>query len=274
MADKPPYLSPSSAAAFVSCPRRWRFKYVDRLPDPSGRAALVGTFAHRVLELLCQDEPRARTVEAAKDLARRAWDEFAATDDYRSLEFGADDARAFRWEAWLAIAGLWEIEDPATVDVVSTEQKLQVELGSVPFVGIIDRVDRIGRDLVVSDYKSGTLPGYRWRHDKIQQVMLYAAALQSETGRRPSRARLLYLGQRILDIRVTQARIDNALAMLTEAWVEIDQACGDDEFEPRPSVLCGWCPFVEQCPEGRAELVARAEAGSLPAHAPSAALVA
>lgn len=274
MADKPPYLSPSSAAAFVSCPRRWRFKYVDRLPDPSGRAALVGTFAHRVLELLCQDEPRTRTVEAAKDLARTAWDEFAATEDYVNLQLDADEARAFRWQSWLAIAGLWEIEDPATVEVVSTEQKLQVELGSVPFVGIIDRVDRIGQDLVVSDYKSGTLPGYRWRHDKIQQVMLYAAALQSETGKRPSRARLLYLGQRILDIRVTQARIDNALAMLTEAWVEIDRACGSDEFEPRPSVLCGWCPFVQQCPEGRAELEARAEAGRLPAHAPSAALVA
>ena len=70
------------------------------------------------------------------------------------------------------------------MEVVSTEQKIQVELGSVPFVGVIDRVDRIGADLVVSDYKSGTLPGYRWRHDKIQQVMLYAAALQSHTGRR------------------------------------------------------------------------------------------
>ncbi len=274
MADKPPYLSPSSAAAFVSCPRRWRFKYVDRLPDPSGHAALVGTFAHRVLELLCQGEPDARTVDQAKDLARQAWDEFAATQDFQKLELAEEESRAFRWQAWLAIAGLWEIEDPATVEVVSTEQKVQVELGAVPFVGVIDRVDRMGRDLVVSDYKSGTLPGYRWRHDKIQQVMLYAAALQSHTGQRPTRARLLYLGQRILDIRVTQARIDNALAMLTEAWVEIDEACGRDAFEPRPSVLCGWCPFVEQCPEGRAELVARAAEGRLPAHAPSAALVA
>ena len=274
MAETPPYLSPSSAAAFVNCPRRWRFKYVDRLPDPSGHAALVGTFAHRVLELLCMGEPGSRTVEAAKGLAREAWEEFASTEDFQKLSLDAEEARAFRWQAWLAIAGLWDIEDPATVEVVSTERKIEVELGSVPFVGIIDRIDQVGQDLVVSDYKSGMLPGYRWRQDKIQQVMLYAAALQSDTGKRPSRARLLYLGQRILDIRVTQSRVDDALAMLTEAWIEIDQACGRDEFEPRPSVLCGWCPFVEQCPEGRADLAARAEAGRLPAHAPSAALVA
>ncbi len=274
MAEIPPYLSPSSASAFTGCPRRWRFKYIDRLPDPSGHAALVGTFAHRVLELLCQDEPNKRTMDQAKDFARSAWDEFAATEDYVALELNDDEARAFRWQAWLAIAGLWDIEDPSTVEVVSTEQKVQVELGSVPFVGVIDRVDRIGTDLVVSDYKSGTLPAYRWRQDKIQQVMLYAAALASHTGRQPSRARLLYLGQKILDVRVTQSRIDNALTMLSEAWVEIDKACSNDEFEPRPTVLCGWCPFVTQCPEGRAELISRADSGRLPAHAPSAALVA
>lgn len=274
MADAPPYLSPSSAAAFTQCPRRWRFKYVDKLRDPSGHAALVGTFAHRVLELLCQMRPEDRTLDEAKGLARTAWSEFVADDDYQGLSLSDDEARAFRWQAWLAIAGLWDIEDPSTVDVVSTEQKIQVELGQVPFVGVVDRVDRLGQDLVVTDYKSGILPGYRWRQDKIQQVMLYAAALAAHHGERPGRARLLYLGQRMLDIRVTEARVDNAVEMLTQAWVEIDTACANDQFEPRPSVLCGWCPFVEQCAEGRAELVARAEAGRLPAHAPSAALVA
>ncbi len=274
MVEAPPHLSPSSASAFSSCPRRWRFKYIDKLPDPSSQAALVGTFAHRVLELLCQLEATERTPDQAKALARVAWAEFEIDEDYAALELDVEQARAFRWQAWLAIAGLWDIEDPAGVDVVSTEQKIKVELESVPFVGVVDRVDRIGGDLVVSDYKSGTLPGFRWRQDKIQQVMLYAAALQASTGERPGRARLLYLGQRVLDVRVTQARIDNATTMLSETWVSIGSACSTEEFPPAPGVLCGWCPFVTQCPEGQGELMARMEAGSLPAHAPSAALVA
>lgn len=274
MVESPPHLSPSSAAVFSQCPRRWRYKYVDRLPDPSSQAALVGTFAHRVLELLCGLPGPERTPERAKTVARDAWPEFELDEDYAALELNDDQSRAFRWQAWLAIAGLWDIEDPAEVDVVSTEQKVKVELETVPFVGIVDRVDRIDGDLVVSDYKSGTLPGYRWRQDKIQQVMLYAAALQASTGERPARARLLYLGQRMLDVRVTQARIDNATSMLNEAWVSIGSACSDEQFDPNPGVLCGWCPFVTQCSEGQAELMARMEAGSLPAHAPSAALVA
>ena len=57
----PERLSPSGAATFDQCPRRWRFRYVERMPDPPGIDALVGTFAHRVLELLMQQVPGRRT---------------------------------------------------------------------------------------------------------------------------------------------------------------------------------------------------------------------
>lgn len=274
MADLPQHLSPSSASAFEGCPRRWRFKYIERQPEPSGQAALVGSFAHRVLELLCEFPALERTMDKAKELAKQAWPEFEVDQDYEGLALSNDEARAFRWQAWLAIGGLWDIEDPATVEVVSTEQKVAVDLGPVPFVGIIDRVDRMAGKLVVSDYKSGTLPGARWRQDKLQQVMLYAAALQASEGELPDRARLLYLGQRILDVRVTERRVEEAVGSLSEVWDNVATACTTDQFDPRPTVLCGWCPFIEQCPEGRAELQKRHDAGSLPAHAPAAVLVA
>lgn len=270
MAELPPYLSPSSAAAFEGCPRRWQFKYVERLPEPSGQAALVGSFAHRVLELLCELPAVDRTTDRAKALAREAWPEFELDEDYQSLELDDEGSRAFRWQSWLAIAGLWDLEDPAAIEVVSTEQKVHTDLGPVPFVGIVDRVDRVDGKLVVSDYKSGALPGSRWRSDKIQQVMLYAAALHRDSGELPDRARLLYLGQRILDVRVTERRIEEAIGDLAGIWARIGSACEGDAFEPRPTVLCGWCPFVDRCPEGRKDLARRQRAGTLPSHAPAA----
>ena len=36
------YLSHSSLALFWRCPERWRRRYVERVPEPSGGAALVG----------------------------------------------------------------------------------------------------------------------------------------------------------------------------------------------------------------------------------------
>lgn len=274
MADLPRHLSPSSASAFDGCPRRWKFKYVDRRPEPSGQAAIVGSFAHTVLEHLCGLPPVERTLDQAKTFARQFWPDIEAEPDFQALELSDDEARAFRWQSWLAIAGLWELEDPADVDVVSTEQKVVAELSGVPFLGIVDRLDRIDGKLVVSDYKSGTLPGVRWREDKMQQVLLYAAAVTETEGEQPERARLLYLGQRILDVTVTDRKIEQATGELSETWAGIQSACSSDTFDAKPGVLCGWCPFASDCPEGHAELVRRQAAGKLPAHAPARVLVA
>lgn len=62
-------LSPSSASTFEQCPLRWRFRYIDRLPDPPGPDAVVGTFAHLVFEHLLELDPADRTPDRARTLA-------------------------------------------------------------------------------------------------------------------------------------------------------------------------------------------------------------
>ena len=66
MPDLPRSFSPSSAGLWKQCPRRWRYRYVEKLPDPPGIPALIGTFAHRVLELLCNEPATDRTVDRAR----------------------------------------------------------------------------------------------------------------------------------------------------------------------------------------------------------------
>ena len=274
MAELPRHLSPSSASSYEGCPRRWKFKYVDGLREPSGQSAVVGTFAHLVLEHLCQLDSGERTLDQAKRLAREFWPEVEAMPDFADLTLSDDDARAFRWQAWTAIAGLWKLEDPATVDVVATERKIEATLDDVPFLGIVDRIDRIDGKLVISDYKSGQAPHVRYRDEKIQQVLLYAAAVAAADGEVPHRSRLLYLGQETIDIDVTDDRLADVSGQLAGTWERITTSCSTDSFDPRPGVLCGWCPFANQCDEGRAELQRRHDEGILHAHAPGAALVA
>ncbi len=253
----PPRLSPSGAGTFEQCPRRWRMRYVDRLPDPPGEAALAGSFAHRVLELFMQRAPEDRTVEAAKVIARDEWPDVEADPDFVALGYDADAAKQFRWKSWLAIEGLWALEDPKTVEVRATEQDLEVELGGVPFRGIVDRLDEEGDGLIVTDYKSGKAPSPRYRRGRLDQVLLYAAAVQAATGEMPVRARLLYLGQRPVGIDVNQGEIDTVVEKLAGTWSAINTACADDSFEPRTGPLCGWCPYVDRCPEGTNEVAKR-----------------
>lgn len=246
----PPRLSPSGAGTFEQCPRRWRFRYVERLADPPGEAALAGSFAHRVLELLMQREPAERTTDTAKLIARQEWPETESSDDYQALDYDDREGRHFRWKAWQAIEGLWKLEDPCDVEVRATEHDVEATLAGVPFRGIVDRIEEEGDGLVVTDYKSGKAPSPRYRRGRLDQVLLYAAAVEATTGEMPVRARLLYLGQRAVGIDVTRHELDTVTEKLAGTWQEIHIACEADEFEPRTGPLCGWCAYVDRCPEG------------------------
>lgn len=270
---RPRHLSPSSSNLYQQCPRKWRHRYVDRLPDPPGVPALVGTFAHLVLEHLLQLPTGQRSRDTAKDLARKHWSDFEREEDFQALALSTDDAKAFRWSAWKAIEGLWALETPDEVEVHATEHEVQVDLQGVPFRGIIDRVDVVQGELVVSDYKSGKAPAERFRHRPLKQVLLYAAALESLMGQRPLGARLLYLGQRTMGIRVTDRNISQSVGELVKTWSSLNDDCESGDFAASVGPLCAWCPFLAECPEGQAEVVTRNEAGSVRADAPGLAVV-
>ena len=266
---RPRHLSPSSASMFRQCPQRWKFRYVDRLPDPPGEAAVAGTFAHRVLEELLGLDAEERTLESARTLAARVWAETESDKDFEALDLDADGVRNFKWTAWRAIEGLWDLEDPKTVDIIATETEVSVEIGGVPFVGYIDRVEAGSDGLVVSDYKSGRAPGRRFAEGRLEQVLLYAAALAEIHGTAPARARLMYLGQRIDETTVTADAISEVTRRLVETWEELQERSASGDFPPRPGPLCGWCAFVRHCPKGLAEVERRHLAGSLKPDAPA-----
>ena len=269
MFKTPRSFSYSSASLFKQCPRRWKHKYIDKLPDPTGEAALVGTFAHDVLEQLCEQEPASRTEAKAKEIAGKNWAKFAENTDFKKLELDEESQRAFRWKTWEAIQGLWRLEDPTKVAVEATEQKLSTSLSGVPFFGIVDRLDRNKDGLTVVDYKTGKV-----RNDNIDQVLLYSAAVTSQTGEQPSKARLLYLGNkeitpRIIETDVSEDLIDKVVEDLSDTWKKLNADLDSEEFEPIPTPLCGWCSFIEECTAGIEFIKKRASSGKLRSDAPA-----
>lgn len=263
------HLSPSSATTFGQCPRRWRFRYVDRLPDPPGLAALAGTLVHRVLELLLAEPAVDRTLNRARALAAQEWPVHAAEPDLARFELAPEDQKAYKWRVWRAVAGLWDLEDPAGVQVAATEQRLEVDLDGVPFLGVIDRVDRAADGLVVTDYKSGRPPAPQRVQEKLDQVLLYAAAVAAAGDEAPVRARLLYLGAHAIEVETDRERTDAAVARLRARWDDLTGCVGSDDFPPRTGPLCAWCPYVDRCAEGRAEVMTRLDERRVSPDAPA-----
>ena len=167
-------------------------RYIDKLPDPKGEAAVLGTFVHQILEDLLSLDPNERSIDAARAVARQLWDETRNDDDFLSLSLSQDQTTSFMWNAWRLIERYFSLEDPTTVDVVRAEQELAVEIAAVPFFGIVDLTERVSSGLRVVDYKTGKTPNARFVDDKLSQVWLYAAAL-NEIQHEVSEVRLMYL---------------------------------------------------------------------------------
>ena len=132
----------------------------------------------------------------------------------------------------------------------------------MPFRGIVDRLDEEGDGLVVTDYKSGKAR----RPGSVVGASIRCcsvAAVEQATGEMPVHARLLYLGQRPVGIKVTREEIDSVVDKLAGTWAAINTACDTDEFEPRTGPLCG-APCVDRCPEGTKEVAKRPGATPTP----------
>src|ERR1700761_1361841 len=92
-ADRPkgPALSPSRAGDFMTCPLLYRFRVIDKLPEPPSPAAARGTLVHAVLERLF-DRPRAeRTPEVAHALLQPEWDRLMAAEPELATLFAGPD---------------------------------------------------------------------------------------------------------------------------------------------------------------------------------------
>ena len=67
-------LSPSRAGDFLTCPLLYRFRTIDRLPEPPSPDAVRGTVVHKVLEDLFDLPAVERTPEQAGEMLLPAWE--------------------------------------------------------------------------------------------------------------------------------------------------------------------------------------------------------
>jgi len=136
------------------------------------------------------------------------------------------------------------------VHPIGLELRLEVQVGSLTLRGIIDRLDLdADGELVVTDYKTGKVPGVNFEQNRLGGVHFYAFLCEQVLGRRPARVQLLYLQEPVAIIATPTEQSIRGLRQRTEAiWQAVERACIREDFRPRPSRLCDYCNFQAYCP--------------------------
>ncbi|MEO9138539.1 MAG: PD-(D/E)XK nuclease family protein, partial [Jatrophihabitans sp.] len=191
-------LSPSRAADFKTCPLRYRYRCIDRLPESPSLAATRGTMVHAVLESLFDLPSAQRTLVAARDLLPAAWDR--VRDEEPGVEgLFADDVDGAQFADWMEtarglIGNYFDLEDPSRLEPAAREQFVEVVVDGVRLRGYIDRIDvSPAGDLRVVDYKTGASPREAFEAKALFQMKFYALVLWRTRGVVPRQLRLMYL---------------------------------------------------------------------------------
>jgi putative RecB family exonuclease len=246
----PRSLSPSACSSFKECPLAFRFSYIDRLPEPPSAAASKGTLVHRALELLLDRPPDERVIDAALVDLRQAAVELAIHPEFAELELSDEEWAGFHADAETLVRRYFELEDPRTVRPIGLELKLEADLGRVRLRGVIDRLelDEHG-ELVVTDYKTGSVPSELWEAKSLSGVHIYALLCERMLGKRPARVQLFYLSRPEAIIATPTDQSITGVERKTAAMhAAIATACERDDFRPHPGRLCDYCAFKPYCP--------------------------
>src|SRR5688500_6321905 len=116
-------LSPSRAGDFMTCPLLYRFRTIDRLPEPSSPDAVRGTLIHKVLEDLFDLPAADRTPEQARDLLLPTWRQLLEAEPELAEMFTGEGPEVADWlgSCRTVLDRYFQLEDPRRLEPAERE---------------------------------------------------------------------------------------------------------------------------------------------------------
>ncbi len=252
-APRGPALSPSRAADFMTCPLLYRFRVIDRLPEPPTTATARGTLVHAALERLFDLPAAGRTPEAARTLLAGEWDRLAAEEpDLAELFENEAERTAWLESATAIVDAYFTLEDPRRLEPAEREAYVETTLESgLRLRGYIDRLDVApSGDIRIVDYKTGRAPREAYEASALFQMKFYALVIWRLRGQVPRLLQLMYLAEgEVLRYSPDESDLLATERKVVALWKAIERARQAGDWRPRPSRLCDWCNHKALCPE-------------------------
>jgi putative RecB family exonuclease len=255
-------LSFTRVDTFERCPRRFRYQYVDGLPQAPAPQLSFGSSVHAALEWLYdRKHPVLPSREELLQALFDAWD----TTGYAEVD-REEQLRAY--EHARAVLGAFHarVEREGFRLPAATEAWFELPIGEdIVVVGSIDRLD-VDDDgtMHVIDYKTNRKARTRAQVRDSLQLAIYALATRELYGRLPATVGLDFVVPgTLVRVPVEDLELDAVPGRLEDVARRI--RAGEDT--PTPHRLCDWCDFRSICPawtgaegvvDGSSEVLGRA----------------
>ncbi len=233
-------LSASAIEIYEECPLRFKLEREWNLPRDVSASLHYGAAMHDVLHTF-YDVQRYRREISDDDLL----------EQFRSALASAGIADRYQYELYLR-QGTEQLRQffeaaraSAAPEVMETEHRFELQVGTAKLTGRVDRMDRTGPDTVaIVDYKTGK-PKTQEDADESLQLSLYALAARETVGKRADRLIFHNLEN---NTPVCTTRNDAELEAAKVRVQKVADGIARGEFPPNPKYHCAFCPYRNLCP--------------------------
>jgi putative RecB family exonuclease len=255
----PDHFSISAMGTFQTCPRQWRYKYLDRAsPEFVPSSLLFGAAVHTALETIHRAVMNG-SVASFDEAAHVFADHWATESAEKAVRFCQGESTETLHALARSLLALYvEHHVPTLGWVRKVEESVRAALPgmSVPVVGRIDWLAEDDQALWLVDAKTARSA---FNDDRLREVTpqlaLYASTympLAAFLGK-PLRGRLV-LFRKLKKPRIEVRELDLGAAdlaytqqMLRETWSLIEAAYRADSFPVCPSWACKQCVYQLRC---------------------------
>lgn len=259
-------LSHSSISLYTECPQKYKFKYVDKIPEKPRHFFSFGQSVHLALEYFYGvKEPKAPSLEDLLKNYREIWVRGGYKDDAQEAEYFEEGRRI--------LTRFHDKHAKAFHLPYFVEYNFNFEVDGVPVTGKVDRVDKLadGR-LLILDYKTGKQLK-TGRIDVDAQLTMYQIACEKGLGAEVGE--LVFYHLPTLKEHSTTRRDSALVEELKSKIVVTAESITKEKFEPKPmDSVCKWCDYKPICPVFKDQYAGVPAAAAKPAGEPElAALV-
>jgi len=232
-------LSASDIDTYRTCPLKYKFARVFRIPQEPTVHQRFGILVHQVLERFHGNEDSTGTLPELLGLLDAGW---------RRGGFGdSEEERQLRGKAASALTRYHERFQVEDGRPMWFERAFTFKLGPHLLRGRVDRVDRLpGGEYELIDYKTGRPKSETQLLDDVQ-LSLYAVGAREAWSLEASRQAYYYL---LDDQKVSVPDDDGSRAeWIREVTMEVGEGILSQGFEPTPSfAACSICDYRLVCP--------------------------
>ena len=242
-------LSPSAVSEYENCPQQYKYRKIDKLPEPPSLDAERGTLVHTVLQDLFEIPAAGRTVESAIELLPSRWS--AQLADKPTLLGMVTNEKEWLDRASSLVKTYFALENPTTFEATHREMHLENDFDTNVYLhGYVDRLDVAPTGEVrIVDYKTGKAPKPGWEEKALFQLRVYALLYWKNNGVLPRLLQLIYLGDgKLVKSNPTMAELEATEKVLRRVAKDIFISIEKEYWPPKTSRLCDWCHFKSICP--------------------------